>query len=204
MYFFLSTLLSGYVCESNVQAGAFFKQAGLALTNIKDAATSTAASAASVDAAEHPEVKQDKYNKGEGTTEQVEPEMTRLFIAYAALIGYTEEVFDLIDRGDFTGYGGGCAHVVATLMKDIANVGGGYDEAGYTIALVNRNTLGITFSYIFLKRSIGHFLVESALSKISPKKHKHEGNDQDGVQPIQVELRKIIFLLRGSVHFSLD
>ena len=204
MYFFLGALLSGYIGKSNMQAGAFFKQTGLTLTYVEDATTSTAASAASIDAAEHPKVEQDKYDKGEGTAKQVEPEMTRLFIAYAALIGDIEEIFNLIDRGNFTGHCGSCAHIVATLMKDVADMSGGYDEASYAVAFVDRNTLGITFSYVFLERGIGNFFIESAVTKISPEEHKHEGNDQDCVQPIKIELRQIIFLLGVSVHFNLD
>ena len=130
--------------------------------------------------------------------------MTRLFIAYAALIGDIEEVFYLIDRGNFTGHCRGCAHVVATLMKDVADMSGGYDEASYAVAFVDRNTLGITLSYVFLERGIGNFFIESAVTKISPEEHKHEGNDQDCVQPIKIELRQIIFLLGVSVHFNLD
>ena len=204
MYFFLGALLSGYIGKSNMQAGALFKQTGLALTYVEDATTSAAASAASIDAAEHPEVEQDKYDKREGTAKQVEPKMTRLFIAYAALIGDIEEVFYLINRGNFTGHCRGCAHIVATLMKDVADMSGGYDEASYAVAFVDRNTLGITFSYVFLERGIGNFFIESAVTKISPEEHKHEGNDQDCVQPIKIELRQIIFLLGVSVHFNLD
>ena len=130
--------------------------------------------------------------------------MARLFIAYATLIGHTEKVFDLIDRGNFTRDRRGCTDVIAALMKDIANVSRGNDEAGYTITLVDRNTLGITFGYIFLECSIGHFFIKSTFSEISPEEHKHEGNNQNSVQPIQVELRQIIFLLGFSVHFNLD
>ena len=62
LHLLFSTLLSCNVFERYVYAVAFLKEFGFALTNVEDAATSSAVATA---AAEHPEPEKDDEQQGE-------------------------------------------------------------------------------------------------------------------------------------------
>ena len=194
LHLLLGALLSGDVLERDVDALAFFKEAGLALAHAEDAARGTAATA---HLAHEQEPQADEQEDGQQTAQQVHEETVRylvreLYVARFDIFAQTVQVVRTLrdDRRLL-------ARAVHALIEDAANlVRLGLDhEAGLAVALVDDDLLGVAFLNVTAPLRQAHLLADAAAVVVAHEEHEPQAHDHSDVEPVEVEAWHIVLLV---------
>ena len=195
LHLLLGSRLSGYVLEGDAHLIGFLVELGLRLSYIEDPA-GTAGTAAHAPHEEVPDA-EEQQPRSNGA-EDVEEGVARLVLVAVAgdlllLHGLVEEALHLVYRTDFYGHVRSCPHLLRPLLEDVADVVGADVHAEGVGALVDNHLRTIPFGNVLLEGGVVSFYAGACGHQSVPsgKEHHSEGNDDEYVEPVHVELRHI-------------